>query len=476
MNESVFEQAKYIIIAKGGVCLTENCNNQYDKITIKCDKNHIWITTSKSIKMGRWCTFCHNLKRSELRMNPKNKFLEVKKFIESKNGLLLSTEYKGKFEKLLFQCNLGHQWETCWTNIVHGTWCHECAKAKAKLTRRSISIRNIPSTTKYTLEDVQKIAQDKGGQCLSDKYQQRMKFKCSFNHEWDATTGNIIGRNSWCPTCSSSMYERICKLYMETIFNEKFPKCYPKWLVNLEGNGLELDGYCEKLNLAFEHNGSQHYKQIKFRGRLYEFEKLQSNDKIKLQLCKDNGVKLIIIPELVSMLKIDKLKDFIREECVKLNVQLPENYESIFIDYKKIYLTSKDEERLDDLKNRLLKNNFELLSTQYLGSIAKYKVKCLICNNIKTTCYGNLLTHKCMSCLAQSKRHTIVDAQNLAKLKNGICLSDDYKNNHTKLLWKCEKEHTWLACYNQIQSGTWCPVCYSKRKLIKLQKNYINDF
>ncbi len=51
----------------------------------------------------------------------------------------------------------------------------------------------------------------------------------------------------------------------------------------------------------------------------------------------------------------------------------------------------------------------------------------------------------------------------------GECLSANYKNAHTKLKWKCSKEHIWESSANNIARGKWCPYCAG----IKLETNYI---
>lgn len=56
---------------------------------------------------------------------------------------------------------------------------------------------------------------------------------------------------------------------------------------------MELDGYCEQLNLAFEYDGEFHYKDH-FSGD--KLDKRQRYDKIKDELCIKNGVRLIRIP------------------------------------------------------------------------------------------------------------------------------------------------------------------------------------
>ena len=52
----------------------------------------------------------------------------------------------------------------------------------------------------------------------------------------------------------------------------------------------------------------------------------------------------------------------------------------------------------------------------------------------------------------------------LAKKRNGECLSTEYINAHTKLLWKCADGHEWEAKPNNIQQGKWCPICARRKK------------
>lgn len=58
---------------------------------------------------------------------------------------------------------------------------------------------------------------------------------------------------------------------------------------------------------------------------------------------------------------------------------------------------------------------------------------------------------------AVPKRKTLADMQNLAHSKGGECLSTEYTNNHTKLKWRCAAGHVWWA--NPHPSTAWCPVC-----------------
>lgn len=63
-------------------------------------------------------------------------------------------------------------------------------------------------------------------------------------------------------------------------------------------------------------------------------------------------------------------------------------------------------------------------------------------------CFGNVVL-------------TIEECRNLAKERNGECLSTQYINMQTKMLWKCNVcEHEWKARFNGIKTHkTWCPMC-----------------
>lgn len=54
----------------------------------------------------------------------------------------------------------------------------------------------------------------------------------------------------------------------------------------------------------------------------------------------------------------------------------------------------------------------------------------------------------------------------IALSHNGKCLSSDYKNIKQKLLWECEKGHTWFATPFSIKvRKSWCPVCAGNQPL-----------
>ena len=62
------------------------------------------------------------------------------------------------------------------------------------------------------------------------------------------------------------------------------------------------------------------------------------------------------------------------------------------------------------------------------------------------------------------KKYSIENAINLALSRGGKCLSTEYVNSDTKLLWECNNGHQWYAKWDSINgTGTWCAVCAGKK-------------
>lgn len=95
--------------------------------------------------------------------------------------------------------------------------------------------------------------------------------------------------------------EKLCRETMEKIYGVPFKNTRPSWLRNITGRCLELDCYNEKLKLAVEYSGESHYKYPNYFHKSYdEFKDSQRRDKLKSELCKKQGVHLIVVPFNIS--------------------------------------------------------------------------------------------------------------------------------------------------------------------------------
>ena len=98
---------------------------------------------------------------------------KIKAFLlkEKHNGKLISTEYVGSKEKLIWECSNGHQWKASWNSIDHmNSWCPTCAKLN-----------------KPDIELLKAYASNKQGKLLTKIYKNnrtKMLWECAHGHQW----------------------------------------------------------------------------------------------------------------------------------------------------------------------------------------------------------------------------------------------------------------------------------------------------
>jgi hypothetical protein len=436
-----------IASSRNGKCLSE-AYNPPGKLKWQCEFGHIWEADLHSVKSGHWCSVCahRNWGRKPLSLE------KMRKLAADHGGQCLSGFYVNSDSKLKWMCEKGHIWEALPLPIKKGVWCPVCA-----------------GNIILDIEQIQRIAYDRGGKCLSNSYQsnhKKLEWQCAEGHTWYATYSNIyIGQ--WCPECSAGVGERICREYFEQIFGKAFPKSRPNWLINQDGYQMELDGYCIDLALAFEHQGRQHHKQIDyFYSSENQFIKRQSDDIRKKSLCLENNILLIEVPQIPYELSLLNVKQFILDKCKVNGVEIPENAESIKVDIRAAFSPTA-KEKMQLIIEAASSRGGICLSTKYAGVYGKLRFRCQNNHEWETTPGVILKGHWCPKCrdLRQgiARRLTIAEMNELASKHNGRCLSTEYINANTHLLWECSKGHKWKAIPNSIKRGSWCAVCAKDR-------------
>ena len=151
------------------------------------------IKKRKKIRIGSWGPQCFYDRR--------RKALEkMQKIAKSKGGKCLSKDYINFRSKLEFECEKGHRWEASHDNILRGSWCSKCKRSKIQKTK---------------IEEMQKIAELRGGKCLSKDYincKSKIEWECKEGHRWEASPDNIL-HGSWCPECKrGKKFEEIQKI------------------------------------------------------------------------------------------------------------------------------------------------------------------------------------------------------------------------------------------------------------------------
>jgi len=258
----------------GGKVLSTEYINCKEPMVWQCLLGHTWTTNWDCIHNDKtWCPTCSKVAIPKLQV--------LQDFARNKKGVLVSLEYKTAKAPLSWECEKGHTWQASWTNISHKsspTWCPVCAKK-----------------SKPTIIILQQHAESLGGKLLSTSYtnnKEKLNWVCGKEHTWKANWAHIK-REIWCPECASFKTEKQVKTLLSKRLNISFTKT--RFVYN--NKRYEFDGYNEEHKIAFEYHGYQHYIYPNYWHRTEEiFKAAQQNDINKEQYCKENGIRLIIVP------------------------------------------------------------------------------------------------------------------------------------------------------------------------------------
>jgi len=493
---------------RGGKCLSEEYVNSHTKLKWQCSEGHQWQALPINIvHKDSWCPTCAG--------NVKFTIEYMRKIANDRGGECLSKEYINNRTKLKWRCSEGHEWEADAGHIVgRGSWCRTCkglnksnieemqslaekrgGKCLSKIYVNTDTNLNWRCSEGHTwsakpahikrnswcpycagritddINSMRELAKQKGGKCLSEKYvnaHTKLKWQCHNSHIWDTAPVRIKSGN-WCPTCSTGIRERICKSIMEDILEVKLEKILHDWLINPHtGYPMELDGHSSKRKIAFEYHGEQHYRKIKHWHIVPgQYEEQIYRDKTKRELCANNSVILITIPFHIHN---NELPHFIYIQLEKrdvINLKKPKAYKH----YETlVYREDPFRDRLTAIKILANEKGGECLSDKYINSKTKLKFRCSEGHEWEADATHINQGRWCPHC-AGNVRNKIETYKEIALKRGGKCISNTYINAHTKIWFRCSEGHEWSAVPNSIQQGIWCPTCAGRHKTIEDMKS-----
>ena len=144
---------------------------------------------------------------------------------------------------------------------------------------------------------------ERGSDLISfDRYGEDKLQECLLNAEtdasrWTATSVDLPPDKTYV-NAKRFLTEGMVRHYLSQLTGEAFEPIRPDWLKGPLGRNYELDGYSERLNLAFEYNGIQHASHSEFfhgggDDGMRAFEAQQERDRLKNELCVERGVYLM---------------------------------------------------------------------------------------------------------------------------------------------------------------------------------------
>lgn len=158
----------------------------------QCSNGHEWLATVAGRTTGSSCPYCYGRYATKTN-NLASKYPEViEEWDWEKNIGLNPSEFTPHVNrKVWWQCKKGHSWQaTIYNRAKNKSGCPVCA-------------RNV--RRKYTIEDLQSYAKERGGKCLSKKYMNsktKLEFCCKEGHIWERRADKFLYTNKWCPVCA----------------------------------------------------------------------------------------------------------------------------------------------------------------------------------------------------------------------------------------------------------------------------------
>ena len=282
-------------------------NGAYDgintKLILKCNKcGKEWNTTTynnfrKKERKSHSCT----------RKNPSSmpSFLNEEKAIIKINNLL-----KNSYLEFVSFCENGYIGRSK-THVM--LKCNKCGKVH-KYSYRSLfegkkTCKFCEKTGKFSNESAASIISKRcnelnytfiGFDTDDGKYNGKHTYlllKCNeCGTEWNTTTFTSLKHNDIkCPGCTNSWkMEKEIESLLRTNKIDFIKQCRNRTLHWLENkSSLSLDFYLPNYNIAIECQGRQHFEPVKDFGGEKTFKESIYRDEKKLNLCKNNGVKLL---------------------------------------------------------------------------------------------------------------------------------------------------------------------------------------
>ncbi len=312
---------------------------------------------------------------------------------------------------------------------------------------------------KSTLAQMRWLAERRGGECISRRYINSripLRWKCRGGHEWNAMPTNVT-QGSWCPVCAHR--KRLTLDEMQTLAVSRGGKCITDRYLN---NRTKLRWRC-----AVGHEWEAAPGLIKagqWCPHCAHMARLSIDAMV--EIASSRGGRCLST-EYVSV------DTHLRWRCAAGHrwTATPASIRS-----GKWCPCCVHNQRLELKAMRRLarRRGGTCLSTTYINNREPLLWECKRRHRWKAT-PANVKGGKrkrgtwCLECYNLrrkfGKRDSIERMEELAQRRGGRCLSSDYINSKSKLLWQCEKGHRWCAVPVSVRRGSWCPVCARNQKL-----------
>ncbi len=516
-QRGTIEEMRELARSKEGECLSPTYTNSNDLLWWKCKNGHKFQARPNNIvSRGSWCKKCGIASQ---RKPSKHSLSHFQSIAAKHDGACLSSGYKDCKQLLDFQCKQGHKWTMTGSSAIRGSWCPECAAGEEKERRivdiallralaherggECLSNDIVPSTVhvscgaghewdafidglvegnwclacgkermakaqvKYTIEDVKKIAEERGGECLSTGFvstSEKLRFKCAAGHEWDATLSNVLGndkrKGTWCPECAHEdvgAREKTTLESLQAIARSRGGVCLSSEYVNAKEPML--------WRCAVGHEWHQRAGNIKAgtwcKKCAWKANKpawTGSMEKMR-EIAEARGGHCLSLRYINSKEKLEwECKEGHQWKAVGASVAAGTWCPTCA---RAMAKRREGKITIDDIR-AIVASKGGFLHTTALPD-ERLRWRCKEGHEWNAAPASILVGSWCQTCAVAAMRErspiSIQTIRDIAQKHGGECLSEVYENQNTKLVMRCENGHVWETSYRWLALDHWCPRC-----------------
>ena len=455
------KQLQEIVSAKGGkIKEGEVYLDAKSKITFIDQLGNEFQMIPDAVKRGAWSPY----ESGKVYNNSEYHMKQLQEIVSAKGGKIKEGEvFIDTKSKMTFIDSLGNEFQMIPNALKRGQWS-------------PYESGNVYNNPEYHMKQLQEIVSAKGGKIKEGEVYLDAKSKITFidqlGNEFKKTP-DAVKSGSWSPyekNCS----EHICRQIIEQIYNNQFPSVW-NIIKRKNGNKLQLDGYSEKLKIAFEYQGEQHTtgwffgnNDDKNKQNLMESKE---RDNEKKQICIDKNILLL---EINYYKNVKNISDIINQtiEDIKIsynknNLNIPDfitnfNIEQIKIDFSKIsnlIVMQKQLEEIVSAKGGKIKEGEMYLNTttkmtfiDKLGNEFK-----MTPGSVKSGYWSRHERHESeKSC--NNRNYQMKQLQKIVSAKGGeIKEGEVYFNTKTKMIFIDKLDNEFQMTPDLIKRGNWSP-------------------
>jgi thiol-disulfide isomerase/thioredoxin len=308
----------------------------------------------------------------------------------------------------------------------------------------------------FTIEDMQQLASQRGGKCLSEKYINNhtpLRWQCEKGHIWFSTPDNIKSNGVWCKLCKKLEKKDIHLEHLQQLAKERGGKCLSKKYIN---NITPLKWQCEKGHI-WESSPYNIKEYGMWCAKCKKLEKQINELKLMQLFAKKRGGKCL-------SKKFVNSTTHLKWQCKKGHIweSSPDNLKYNGAWCPECTTLKKNTFSLKHMHQLAEKYGGKCLSKEYINDYTPLKWQCKKGHIWESRPYN--IRNNGTWCLECNKIK-----ENLAFLRSmkkeaekygGKCISEKYVNNITPMEWQCKRGHTWKATLQNVKNcGIWCTKC-----------------